>query len=156
MPEAIRYLAGDNVLTITYLTSDAQLPVRLRNGQYKLLPWGRRHDELGNLPFGPHASLHQVYSGWWDKFFPHPVKIPYLAFMEQDFEGRTKWYENGLKSSHYIQGLIAKDRNELRVYIVTEKPETEIQPFHDRWPRIITHLNEHLSAAQKQRIDAYK
>lgn len=156
MPEAIRYSSGDIVQTITFLTSDAQLPVILRNGRYKLLPWGRRRNELGNLPFGPHASLHQIYSGWWDKFFPRPVKIPYLAFMEQDFEGRSKWYENGLQSQHHIQGLIAKDGNELRVYIVTEQPDSEMQPFHDRWPRIITKLSMNLSDAQKQRAKAYK
>ena len=55
--------------------------------------------------------------------------------MEKDFEGRNRWYD--LLPSSCIQGLVAKDGNETRVYVVTVDPDISEKDYHDRAPRII-------------------
>ena len=55
--------------------------------------------------------------------------------MEKDLEGNPHWYD--LQKGQYIQGLIARDGNERRVYVVTLEPEPEDQQIHSRWPRVV-------------------
>jgi hypothetical protein len=54
--------------------------------------------------------------------------------MKTDYEGRVHWYE--VTRGQWIQGLLAHENNEYRVYIVTIIPEL-LDICHDRWPRII-------------------
>ena len=59
--------------------------------------------------------------------------------MEKDKQGTSHWHP--LTGSTYIQGLIANDRDEQRVYVVTISTEDdEIEAIHDRWPRIVNAL----------------
>ena len=81
------------------------------------------------------AKIESIYCGKWERFFPKPVKIPVLSFMEKDLEGNPHWYD--LQKGQYIQGLIARDGNERRVYVVTLEPEPEDQQIHSRWPRVV-------------------
>ncbi len=111
----------------------AVLPVSTRNGDVRLLPWGRRIHQVGQLPRGGWARLDSIYAGRWDRFFPVPVKIPIHRFMEKNLEGESKWYE--IPGGQWIQGMVANERHEQRVYIVTIEPEIE-DADHDRWPRI--------------------
>jgi hypothetical protein len=55
--------------------------------------------------------------------------------MEKDFDGNSHWYD--LNKGQFIQGLIARDNNEQRVYVVTIEPELEDANIHNRWPRIV-------------------
>lgn len=110
------------------------LPVKRKSGENELLPWGRRQQQKGILPLGGWARLESVYAGRWDKWFPVPVKLPIKSFMEKDLEGHTHWYD--LTKGQWIQGLIAKNGNERRLYVVTIVPEME-DAVHDRWPRIL-------------------
>lgn len=112
----------------------ASLPARTRNGCTRLLPWGRRSTQAGQLPLGGWARLDAVYAGRWDRWFPVPVKVPVRSFMEKDLEGHTRWYD--LTRGQWIQGLVARDRHERRIYIVTLIPEMA-DAIHDRWPRIL-------------------
>ena len=112
----------------------AWLPVQTRSGQ-TLLPWGRRQQQAGKLPLGGWARLDSIYGGRWDRWFPTPVKLPISSFMERDIEGRKHWYE--LTKGQWIQGLIARDGHEQRLYIVTIEPALE-DAVHERWPRIMS------------------
>ncbi|KHF25845.1 hypothetical protein BOW35_05910 [Solemya velum gill symbiont] len=114
---------------------NAVLPVRMKNGSHLLLPWGRRREQSGSLPVGGWARLDSVYSGVWDKYFPTPVKIDVSSFMEKDYEGKSRWFD--LLPGKYIQGLVAKNRNEQRIYVVTMEPDSTMAEFHDRMPRIM-------------------
>ena len=40
-----------------------------------------------------------------------------ITFMEQDLEGHSRWYE--LTRGQWIQGLVARDSHERRIYVVT-------------------------------------
>ena len=111
----------------------AVLPVRQRNGEVCLLPWGRRSNQVGKLPRGGWARLDSIYAGRWDRFFPVPVKIPLIRFMEKNVDGESRWYD--LPKGQWVQGLVAREQREQRVYIVTIEPEIE-NADHDRWPRI--------------------
>jgi len=113
----------------------ACLPVRTRTGAVDLLSWGRRHDQAGKLPLGGWARLDTIYAGRWDRWFPVPVKLSVKSFMEKDFEGHSHWYD--LTRGQWIQGLVARDRHERRVYVVTVEPELP-DMIHDRWPRILS------------------
>ena len=65
------------------------------------------------------------------------MKLPVKSFMERDFEGHSHWYD--LTRGQWIQGLVARERHERRVYVVTIEPELEIaETFYDRWPRILS------------------
>ena len=107
----------------------------LRWGLRQLLPWGRRRDQKGELPLGGWARLDAIYAGRWDRWFPIPVKLPIRQFMEKDLEGRSHWYD--LTRGQWIQGLVARNGHEQRVYVVTVEPELA-DAVHDRWPRLIS------------------
>jgi len=55
--------------------------------------------------------------------------------MEKDFEGNPHWYD--LNKGQYLQGLLARDNNEQRIYVVTIEPEVEDAAIHSRWPRVV-------------------
>lgn len=120
---------------ITYFPNPkAMLPVRLKSGQNKLLPWGRRKQQPGHLPLGGWAREESLQTGMWDKYFPKPVKLSILKFMEKDIEGISHWFD--VTNGQYIQGVIAHYKEEQRVYVVTVAPPM-INAIHDRWPKII-------------------
>jgi hypothetical protein len=112
----------------------ATLPVLSKNGTITLLPWGRRQSQLGNLPLGGWAKLESIQKNVWQKYFPKAVKLPITRFAEKDSEGKTHWFK--VQDDQFIQGLLARYDNEVRVYIVTVTP-TEPEVIHDRWPRIL-------------------
>ena len=112
----------------------AVVPVLQKGAGTLLLPWGRRKAQLGVLPPGGWARLESIYDGRWDRYFPTPVKLPILQFMEKDIEGVSRWYE--LSPGQWIQGLVAREKYEQRVYIVTVEPDFR-DAVHDRWPRIM-------------------
>ena len=120
---------------IYFPNPNAVLPVRLKSGAHELIPWGRRREQQGLLPVGGWARLDSIYAGRWDKWFPVPVKIDLTSFMEKDYEGKSHWFD--LMKGQYIQGLIARDKGEQRVYVVTIPPEPELADIHDRWPRVM-------------------
>lgn len=126
---------GDEFMRMYFPNPKAMLPVLKKDGSHILLPWGRRQEQHGKLPLGGWARLESVYSGIWDKYFARPVKIPVLAFMEKDLAGRSHWYD--LQKGQFIQGLIARDGNEFRLYVVTIEPEPEDMQIHSRWPRVV-------------------
>lgn len=111
--------------------SGACLPIKLRNGLIKLLPWGRRQGESGTLPLTGWAKLASIKFGMWHVWRPHPVKIAIDAWMEKA-EGISTWHALGLND--YLQGLIAFHEHERRVYVVTVEPRND----YDRVPRVIT------------------
>jgi hypothetical protein len=112
----------------------ATLPVISRSGNIINIPWGRRRKQKGNLPLGGWARLEGIYKGQWDKWQPMPVKIPAHAFMEKSHDDANHWFD--LIKCQCLQGLVARDHYEQRVYIVTIEPEQE-HAWYYRWPRII-------------------
>jgi len=117
----------------------AMLPVNTRQNNIVLLPWGRRKEQTGKLPLGGWARLDSIYSGRWDRWFPKPVKLPIKSFMEKDIVGKSHWFDIG--SGQCIQGLVARDGYEQRVYVVTITPEL-VDAVHDRWPRILMNCGD--------------
>lgn len=130
---AAYYNFGSETLRVYFSNPKAMLPVLIKDGSIALLPWGRRLEQQGKLPLTGWAKIESIYCGKWECFFPKPVKIPVLSFMEKDLEGNPHWYD--LQKGQYIQGLIAREGNERRVYVVTLEPEPEVQQIHSRWPR---------------------
>jgi len=55
--------------------------------------------------------------------------------MERDIEGESHWFT--LNSGQWVQGLVARNGAEQRVYVVTITPQMP-EAVHERWPRIIT------------------
>ena len=133
---------GDAVLRMYFPNPKAVLPILKKDSDIILMPWGRRQSQAGNLPIGGWAKLDSIYGGRWDKSFPKPVKIPVLSFMEKDFEGNSHWYD--LNKGQYIQGVLARDNNEQRIYVVTIEPEIEDAQIHSRWVRVVQKGQKHL------------
>lgn len=128
------YYFNNQLTTIYFPNPKATLPVKKRNGEVALLPWGRRKGQAGQLPLGGWARLESIHQGIWDKYFPKPVKIPVLKFMEKDIMGTSHWFD--IVEGQWIQGLIATQGQEERLYVVTIAPDRE-DAVHNRWPRIL-------------------
>ena len=112
----------------------ATLPVIKKNDNIIMIPWGRRQKQKGILPLGGWARLESIYKGQWDRWQPQPVKIPIKAFMEKSHDGANHWFD--LIKGQCLQGLVAHNQYEQRIYIVTIEPEQE-NAWYYRWPRIM-------------------
>lgn len=88
----------------------------------------------GGIAAGRWTRLEAIYAGRWDRWFPRLVKLPILRSMEKDIEGRDHWYT--VTAGKWVQGLMARDGHERRVYVVTVEPRLE-DAIHARWPRIL-------------------
>lgn len=131
----VYYINEGNESRIYFPNPKAVLPVVAKDKSIELLPWGRRKEQKGHLPLGGWARLDSIYAGRWDKWFPIPVKLPIKQFMEKDIQGNSHWFD--ITKGQFIQGLIARDKYEQRVYVVTITPELE-DAVHERWPRILS------------------
>lgn len=131
----VYYSYNNQDIRVYFPNPKATLPVITKNKKIELLPWGRRKEQNGNLPMGGWARLDSIYAGRWDKWFPIPVKLPIKQFMEKDIQGNSHWFD--ITKGQFIQGLIARDKYEQRIYVVTITPELE-NAVHDRWPRILS------------------
>lgn len=131
----VYYLIDGQEVRTYFPNPKAQLPVKMRDGNIELVPWGRRKNQVGKLPPGGWARLDSIYGGRWDRFFPTPVKLIISQFMEKDIEGQSHWYD--LTPGKWVQGLVAHWDSERRVYVVTITPEHE-DAVHERWPRIMS------------------
>jgi hypothetical protein len=134
MPDGVMYQYDGEVQTVYFANPKALLPVRLANGQVKRVAWGRRQHQSGELPLGGWAAFTTIYQGKWNSYQPKPIQLPILKFMEKDFEGNIHWYD--VISGFWIQGLMAREEQEFRIYIVTIAPESHTT-YHNRWPRIM-------------------
>lgn len=130
----VYYSCNGADIRVYFPNPKAQLPVRKKDGEVILLPWGRRREQAGILPLGGWARLDSIYAGRWDKWFPKPVKIPIKSFMEKDIEGISHWYD--LTKGKWIQGVLVREGHEQRLYVVTVDPQRD-DAVHDRWPRIM-------------------
>lgn len=135
MCRGVRYIHDGREVHTGFASPGARLPVARRRNDPVLLRWGRRRNENGSLPFGGWARLESIKTGKWDHWHPQPVRLPLRAFMETDIQGTDYWFE--LNSGQWVQGLVARDGREQRVYVVTITPEMP-EALHQRWPRIIT------------------
>ena len=134
MCSGIYYAYRGQDVRVYFPNPGAMLPVRKRSGEYELLPWGRRGKQAGKLPLGGWARLDSIYAGRWDYWQPVPVKLAVKSFMEKDIENNGHWYD--LVRGQWIQGLVARNGYERRVYVVTVVPEM-MDAIHERWPRIM-------------------
>ena len=132
---AVHYTINGQDLQVRFTNPKARLPVITQSGRPCLLAWGRRQAQTGQLPLGGWARLDGIYAGRWDRWFPVPVKIPANGFMERDIEGRDRWHN--LTRGQWIQGLVARDHYERRIYVVTLEPELT-DAAYERWPRIMS------------------
>jgi hypothetical protein len=112
----------------------AMLPVLLRSGEDKLLPWGRREAQPGRLPPGGWARQDSIHRGVWAKWNPRPVLLDVHRWMETDYDGNPHWYD--LDPCQFIQGLVAHAHDEQRVYVVTIVP-LRLPGKHPRLPHIV-------------------
>ncbi|MCG7989356.1 MAG: hypothetical protein JAZ20_03250 [Candidatus Thiodiazotropha weberae] len=135
MCTAVYYTFNHQEFRTAFADSRACLPVRKKQGDIALLPWGRRKQQAGKLPLGGWARLDAIYGGHWDRWRPLPVKLDIRQFMEINFEGARRWFD--VTSGKWIQGLIAHWQHERRVYVVTITPELEDSEY-ERWPRILS------------------
>lgn len=133
MCHKVIYSYGDKRCKVSFAYENARLPVLTKKSDVKLFPWGRRKHQPGILPLGGWAMLEDIYDGKWDRFFPKPVKLPILSFLARNFEDKEQWFH--LPSDKWIQGLLAREKKEERLYIVTLAPDEE--SIYLRWPRIM-------------------
>jgi hypothetical protein len=138
MPEAVIFYYQQKTYTVYFTQAKAMLPVKLKSGEVKLVPWGRRENENSEMPLGGWARLVSIKNekdNRWHLYLPKPVQIPVDKFMEKNHEGQRCWYE--ITKGKCLQGLLANHDNEYRLYIVTIDPE-DLMNCHYRWPHIIT------------------
>lgn len=136
MCTAVKYLHEDALIFVHFAKPGAVLPVLLRSGEVRYVPWGRHQGESGRLPLSGWARLDSVRKGTWSKYSPIPVRIPVHQFMERDREGAAHWYSVG--EGFALQGVLARCGEEVRVYVIAVKPSTTaLRQMHQRWPRIV-------------------
>jgi hypothetical protein len=133
---AVKYRHDGALVFVHFAKPGAVLPVLLRSGEVRYVPWGRRQGESGRLPLSGWARLDSVRKGTWDKYSPVPVRIPVQQFMERDWEGAARWYNVG--EDFALQGVLAGCGDEVRVYVIAVRPSTTaLRQMHQRWPRIV-------------------
>ncbi len=123
------------LVKIYFPNSSARLPVLQWGGDNKLVAWGRRSCQPGNLPLGGWVKLTDIYGGRWDSYFPKPVKVNVQQFMEKDFENRDRWFP--VTEGQYLQGVLMRYDRELRVYVAVIEPQNCESEF-ERWPRVLS------------------
>ncbi len=121
-----------------------QLPVLRRDGSVQWLPWGGRHGIETRFFQGPCARLESLRAGKWQRFSPRPVKIPLTRYMERDARGRPYWVK--VRPGQYLQGVLATQAGEQRVYVVTTESPAAFRHVQERWPRVIPDGSTDLSA----------
>lgn len=132
---AVCYQYNNRIVIAHFAQEGALLPIKKQNGLITFVPWGRRKKEKGVLPLGGWASSESIRQGQWDKYFPKPVKLPIIKFLEQDIEGEWNWFD--IISSHWMQGLFIQEQEEKRVYVVTITPQIS-EATYQRWPKLIS------------------
>ncbi len=137
MCDGIQYTYKGHEIKTYFENPDAMLPVRTKHGEIKLLPWGRRQQQVGDLPLGGWARLEAIREGKWDAYFPKPVSLAVNQFMVKDIIAQPHWYT--MTRGQWLQGVLAHCGNEWRIYIVTITPE-DMQAIHERWPRVVLAL----------------
>lgn len=133
----IKYTDKDQKTWAVYFPSPkAALPVLKKDGSVEWVKWGKRKEEEapGFAP-GGWARLDSIKDGKWQRYDPKPVLLPVHSFMEKDAEKVSHWFD--LEPTEAIQGLIAVQNNEARVYVVTTDTPREFGYIHDRWPRLV-------------------
>ncbi|BAZ93765.1 uncharacterized protein FOKN1_1367 [Thiohalobacter thiocyanaticus] len=116
---------------------DAVLPVYTRSGGIRLLAWGEPRRQ-GVFPHGGWTRLDTLYAGDWDYWFPIPVQLPIHSYMYRDHRGRGQWTDPLIKG-HVLQGLVARDGPQRRVYVVTLPPSEDAEsPLQ---PRVVIRLS---------------
>jgi hypothetical protein len=131
----VSYIEGEKEQRCYFPNPQARLPVITRHSGVVMVPWGRRRDEKGDLPLGGWARLESIYGGIWNHWQPRPVRLQLQGFMEKDIQGESLWFT--LTPGQWVQGLVARQGAELRVYVVTIHPEMP-DAVHPRWPRIVS------------------
>src|SRR5579871_5893975 len=63
MPEAVIYKHQDKIHTVYFSRPHALLPVKLGNGEVRLVTWGRRQQENSEMPLGGWARLNAIHNG---------------------------------------------------------------------------------------------
>ena len=134
MSSGVLYTFEENDRRIYFHNPIATLPIITKTNNIILMPWGRRKQQKGMLPLGGWARLEGIYKGQWDRWVPQPVKIPVKSFMEKSHDRTNHWFD--LIKGQCLQGLVAHNKHERRVYVVTIEPEQE-HAWYYRWPRII-------------------
>jgi hypothetical protein len=112
----------------------AMLPVLLRSGEDRLLPWGRHEGQEGHLPVTGWARQEAIHRGVWARWNPRPVLLDVYRWMEYDYDRNIHWYD--LAPCEFIQGLVAQSGEEQRVYVVTTVP-LFAPGKHPRLPHIV-------------------
>jgi hypothetical protein len=134
MCEAIIYSLHGQIGKVYFVKPNAQLPVKCLGEQVELITWGRREHEAGNLPLGGWANHRALKKGKWNKFLPINVKILAHEFMLKELStGLSNWYS--LNNTQFIHGIVARNGQEQRLYIVTI--QRELSSFDGAWPRIL-------------------
>jgi hypothetical protein len=127
--------------TVSFKNPYAKLPVLLRNGQLKFLPWGRREFHQCPFPLGSSICLKEIKAGKFDTFFPKPVKLPIKAFLVSTQDGATRWFH--LPQDKWLQGVILRNLDDMHVFIVSLMEHGFDEYLN--WPRILVSGNKSLS-----------
>lgn len=113
----------------------AALPVAMPDGAVKWIKWGRRKEEQVPFVQGGWARSDSIQLGKWDKCNPISARLAVQSFMEKDVEKVSHWIN--IPEGKAIEALILSNREERRIYIVTEDTPPEFAWVHDRWPKLV-------------------
>jgi hypothetical protein len=135
---AVMDIRNNEIETTYFSHPKATLPVEMEPGQMRYVAWGRRLHEKSEMPIGRYAKLESLKQGIWDQFFPKAVKIRVSNFAEANKHTDEIQWKPVIKGS-YIQGVLARYEDELRVYVVAIQPPPD--SIFSRWPRILASRN---------------
>lgn len=133
---AVCYDSNNHNVIVNFSDPFAQIPVYTKQGP-QLVIWGRCKRDSSALPFGGNLPKNYLMEGRWDKYFPKRVRISVQNFEMIDLEGQNKWYI--ITQGNWLEGVILRDHQEMRVYIVMLSPQSPKEPqgFYSHWPSII-------------------
>lgn len=83
----------------------------------------------------------------WERYNPVIVQLAAHGFMEKHAEKASHWID--VPEGKAIKALIVNNKNEQRVYVVTEDTPEEYAWVHDRFPKLVSASYPH-TGFQKQ------
>lgn len=119
---------------ISFMDKSPMLPVRI-GGKNHYIPWGRKINQASNLPLGKRLWLTELRSQVFSRYFPRAVNIMVDAFLERDKHEQLRWTR--LVKGQCLQGVLLRDAQELRVYVVAFGCRNDRCDEFEIWPYVI-------------------
>ncbi|GAB3257936.1 hypothetical protein [Chitinimonas naiadis] len=119
---------------IWFREPNAKLPVVRKDGTVGWCRWGLSfQDHHVYFHNGPSIAEHVLGEEGWQLLSPKPVRLAVDRYLITDREGQEHWFSIDPRSA--MRGILVKWKDDIRVYILTERASSSRQSIRSQWPK---------------------